>query len=115
MSERVHIFAELWSGKIIQQEHGHFQATIAIAKSIQKKYGPDIKWICVYTNSKTLYEYIDNYYEELLNILYTRNPAKKTDGDYYNNLLSVLSKSNPALFDKYLDWIQTDKIKINNQ
>lgn len=104
--ERVHLFIELWSGKLIEQEHGHFQATVQIAKQLQKKYGPDVKWACVYTESEILHEYIDDWYEDFLNTLYTRSPNNRSDLKYYKNLLSKLNNSNPILFEKYLDWLQ---------
>lgn len=108
-NERVHLFLELWSGKLIQQQHGHFQATVSIGKQLKRKYGPDVKWLCVYTKSKILYEYIDKPYEELLDILSFRCPTKPADAQYYKNLLSYLSEKNPLLFNKYLDWIQESK------
>lgn len=104
MSGRAYLFLEKWSGVVHEQSHQHHSATVVIAKGLQKKYGPDIKWLCVYTKEEILFEYIDDKYEEILESLYSKHPNKLKDPVYYKNYLSYLRTKNPVLFDKYLDW-----------
>lgn len=100
-SGRACLFLQKWSGTTHEQYHGHHNATVSIAKSFKKKYGPEVKWLIVYTDEEVLYEYIDDKYNEILETIYFRSPDKLKD---YKNCLTFLEKTNPALFDKYLDW-----------
>lgn len=111
MSERAKIFLELYNGRLHEQELSNKRVAVIVAKSFRDKYGPEIKWLCVYTNEEVLYEHHSTWYQELLETLYFRNPNKKADEQYYKNLLSDLSIKNPILFDKYLDWIHQIKSK----
>ena len=103
-SGRACLFLQKWSGATHEQYHGHYHATVSIAKSFKKKYGPEVKWLIVYTDEEVLYEYIDDKYNEVLETLYFRSPNKLKEPSYYKNYLSILEKTNPALFEKYLDW-----------
>ena len=104
MSGRAYLFLERWGGITHEQSHAHQNATVSIAKGLKKKYGPDTKWLIVYTKEEVLYEYIDDKYEEILETLYHKHPNKLKDPSYYKNYLSYLRQKNPVLFDKYLDW-----------
>lgn len=111
MSKRAKIFLELYNGRLHEQELPNKNLAIIVAKNLRDKYGPQIKWLCVYTDQEVFYEHYSNWYQELLEILYFNNPSRKEDQQYYKNLLTYLSENNPTLFDKYLDWIHQIKSK----
>jgi len=111
VNQSVKIFLELYNGRLHEQSLPNKNVAIIVAKGLKKKYGPEVKWLCAYTNEEVLYEHHSSWYQELLETLYFRNPNKKADEQYCKNLLSDLSIKNPILFDKYLDWIHQIKSK----
>ena len=113
MNQSVKIFLELYNGRLHEQSLPNKNVAIIVAKGLKNKYGPEVKWLCAYTNKEVFYEHHSRCYQELLEILYFNISNKKEDSQYYKNLLTYLSKNNPALFDKYLDWIHQIKSKNN--
>ena len=105
------LFLELWSGELFEKQFKEAASARILAKTLLNKYGSNVKWICAYDNSQIIFEHTDSSYLETLEVLSTRNPIKKEDQTYYNNLLSHLATNNPPLFDKYLEWICTNKVK----
>lgn len=107
---QIFVFIELKCGKLYQKTF----TTLAMAKgtvaaTTEKSQGNKerVKWCCIWDANKVYYEYIDDSYLAILEVLHDLDlySNKKITEAIPSKELTEMAANNKPLFDKYLDYL----------